>query len=85
MVRVSRKREEADSDIRFGFGRHACPGRFYAVRKVKLIVSKLLLNYDIEWAHRVSTMPARLSVNGQFAPNLEQKIIIRRRSPENLK
>jgi cytochrome P450 len=63
----------------FGYGKHACPGRFYAVRKVKLIFSRLLLNYDIEWASPRSGMPTRLSMNGQFAPNQEQMIRIKRR------
>lgn len=33
----------------FGFGTHACPGRFFALNEVKLVVAHLLLNYDIEY------------------------------------
>ncbi|KAK1225702.1 hypothetical protein PQX77_011322 [Marasmius sp. AFHP31] len=32
----------------FGHGRHACPGRFFAVNELKLLVAHILLNYDIK-------------------------------------
>lgn len=31
----------------FGFGRHACPGRFYAVAFVKMVLCHVLLKYDL--------------------------------------
>lgn len=34
----------------FGYKRFACPGRFYAVRLVKLILAYFLLHYEIELA-----------------------------------
>ncbi len=35
-------------NMTFGFGRHACPGRFFAANEIKLILAQLLLNYDIK-------------------------------------
>ncbi|KAK4612178.1 Cytochrome P450 monooxygenase lnaC [Fulvia fulva] len=32
----------------FGLGKHACPGRFYAVHLMKLILGYLLANYELE-------------------------------------
>lgn len=32
----------------FGYGRHACPGRFFAANEIKLILVHLLRNFDIE-------------------------------------
>lgn len=49
---------------RFGIGKHACPGIFYAVRKAKLIFSKLVLAYEFKWAGNVVERPPNLSVNG---------------------
>lgn len=34
--------------LSFGLGRHACPGRFFAVHVMKLILGYLLVNYDLE-------------------------------------
>ena len=32
----------------FGYGDHACPGRFFASTEIKILLSHLLVNY--EWA-----------------------------------
>ncbi|KAI1130931.1 cytochrome P450 [Nemania abortiva] len=37
-----------DADQNFGLGKHACPGRFFAAQEIKVILSYLLLNYDIK-------------------------------------
>ncbi|CAJ2508095.1 Uu.00g092810.m01.CDS01 [Anthostomella pinea] len=37
-----------DTNMNFGLGKHACPGRFFAANEVKLILAHLLLNYDIK-------------------------------------
>ncbi|KZL82211.1 cytochrome p450 [Colletotrichum incanum] len=35
------------SSLNFGYGRHACPGRFFAVNEIKMIMATLLLKYDL--------------------------------------
>ncbi|CAG8813660.1 4450_t:CDS:2, partial [Gigaspora rosea] len=35
------------SFITFGGGKHACPGRFFAVNEIKMCLHKLILNYNI--------------------------------------
>lgn len=40
-VRVSK------TDLAWGFGKHACPGRFLAHIQAKLVLAELLLRYDI--------------------------------------
>ncbi|KAI0865730.1 cytochrome P450 [Xylaria cubensis] len=37
-----------DTNQNFGLGKHACPGRFFAAQEIKLILSYLLLNYEIK-------------------------------------
>jgi cytochrome P450 len=34
----------------FGLGKHACPGRFFAINEVKIALCHILLKYDIELA-----------------------------------
>lgn len=52
--------------LAFGHGRHACPGRFFAANEMKLMLSFILQNYDIEpleerpankWVHDVAIPP----------------------------
>ncbi|KAI0405194.1 cytochrome P450 [Xylaria palmicola] len=37
-----------DASQNFGLGKHACPGRFFAAQEIKLILSHLLLHYEIK-------------------------------------
>lgn len=36
------------SSLTFGYGRHACPGRFFAVNEIKMIIATALLHYDMK-------------------------------------
>ncbi|KAL8957149.1 MAG: hypothetical protein Q9183_006136, partial [Haloplaca sp. 2 TL-2023] len=33
----------------FGFGRHACPGRFFASNEIKAILAHVLIHYDFKY------------------------------------
>lgn len=35
------------NNLTFGYGRHACPGRFFAVNEIKMILGRAILDYDI--------------------------------------
>ncbi|PPJ54504.1 hypothetical protein CBER1_02470 [Cercospora berteroae] len=37
----------SESFLSFGLGRHACPGRFFAINTMKLILGALLIKYEI--------------------------------------
>ncbi|KAI0455767.1 cytochrome P450 monooxygenase [Xylaria acuta] len=67
------------TNLSWGFGKHACPGRFYAVKLAKLVFAEILLDYEFQWEGDVQTKhPASFEVEGQFLPNLSQKIRIRK-------
>jgi cytochrome P450 len=34
--------------VSFGTGRHACPGRFFAVYEIKALVAHVLMTYDVK-------------------------------------
>lgn len=67
------------NNLAFGYGRHACPGRFFAANEIKMILTHVLLNYDmmladgaterypnIEFAHMVCRMRPILSTYTLF-------------------
>lgn len=33
----------------FGFGKHACPGRFFALNEMKIFVAHMVMTYDVEY------------------------------------
>lgn len=38
----------SQNSITFGFGRHACPGRFFAANEIKMILANVLLKWDVK-------------------------------------
>jgi ent-kaurene oxidase len=62
----------------FGYGRHACPGRFFASDEIKAITIYLLNNYDIKFAEG-QTRPKSLEVETQFLPDHTATILCKKR------
>ncbi|KAI0193565.1 cytochrome P450 [Xylaria flabelliformis] len=36
------------NSLNFGYGRHACPGRFFAANEIKMIIANALMKYDLK-------------------------------------
>lgn len=60
----------SESSLTFGYGRHACPGRFFAANEIKMILANLLLHYEIRnpdgvtERHKNIRMGAQVSSSG---------------------
>jgi cytochrome P450 len=68
------------TNLAWGYGNHVCPGRFFAVRMIKFTLTKVLLEYEIEWDRTAEQgRPECVLVEGQFVPNLKQQIVLRKR------
>ncbi|KAE8405033.1 cytochrome P450 [Aspergillus pseudonomiae] len=64
----------------FGFGRHACPGRFFAVNEVKIALCHVLLKYEFKLAD--GPVP-QIRHNGvSLSADPMTKLMIRRRQEE---
>ncbi|KAF9445324.1 cytochrome P450 [Macrolepiota fuliginosa MF-IS2] len=64
----------------FGLGRHACPGRFFAVAEIKAIVARILLNYDIKLTDEEAGRPKDVWFTGLFiAPTRKARISLKKR------
>ena len=63
----------------FGYGRHACPGRFFAGNEIKLIIIELLMKYDIKFEDSRKERPANLAFETQLVPNRHVKVLVRKR------
>ncbi|KAF2675650.1 cytochrome P450, partial [Lentithecium fluviatile CBS 122367] len=69
----------ATDNLAWGYGTHVCPGRFLAVRELKLIFTKLLTEYEFKWDKKDEVRPSPVHIEGQFIPNMQQKIFLKRR------
>ncbi|KAF5675197.1 cytochrome P450 monooxygenase [Fusarium heterosporum] len=61
----------SEDHLAFGYGRHACPGRYFASDELKLIMSHMILNYDFRplaqrpktgWFSNIVVPPIKASV-----------------------
>ncbi|KAG7092019.1 hypothetical protein E1B28_008402 [Marasmius oreades] len=63
----------------FGSGKHACPGRFFAVNEIKAMIAYVLLNYDVKFRDDAPGFPPSLFWGGNVAPNQSAKVMFRKR------
>ncbi|KAJ7648219.1 cytochrome P450, partial [Mycena polygramma] len=83
--------ESGSSDIRqafttlsndyivFGVGTHACPGRFFAALKIKVILCEILMNYDVSFPVGHSTRPKPFAFNVFTMPNMTARLVFTKR------
>lgn len=62
----------------FGYGSHACPGRFFAANELKLVLAEMISSYDFECANE-GGVPPPLSLATEWLANPNMKLRVRRR------
>ncbi|KXN92692.1 Ent-kaurene oxidase, partial [Leucoagaricus sp. SymC.cos] len=65
--------------IVFGQGRHACPGRFFAVSELKAIFAHILLNYDMQLENGSRERPPHKCLEILMLPDPRAKLMFRKR------
>ena len=61
--------------LTFGHGKHACPGRFFAVQEIKLLLLAIILNFDIQ---HIQHRPQNVWLNNNQTPPTEAKLAVRK-------
>ena len=56
----------ATSNLIFGHGKHACPGRFFAGETLKTLLAFIILQYDFKYPEGESRPPTY--THGEFTP-----------------
>ncbi|KAJ5288996.1 hypothetical protein N7478_002026 [Penicillium angulare] len=67
----------SEKHVGFGYGQHACPGRFFATNQIKIIMCHFLLNYDFNFVDGLPRKPCPRGIGLQANPSA--MISIRRR------
>lgn len=70
----------APEHLPFGYGKYACPGRFFAANEVKMALCHMLLKYDWELAPGTSLEPMWFGTDPYVDPRA--KLLCRRRKEE---
>ncbi|KAL8689119.1 MAG: hypothetical protein Q9218_005131 [Villophora microphyllina] len=69
------------TNLHFGLGRYACPGRFFASYMIKATLSCMLLDYDFKFGDDQQGRPKNMILGDKIMPNLQTDIWVRRRRP----
>ncbi|KAH8654917.1 cytochrome P450 [Ilyonectria robusta] len=64
-------------DLSFGYGRHACPGRYLGHLNIKLVMAELLRKYDLKAAG--TQTPKSQAFEAIVSPDADFKILMRNR------
>ncbi|KAJ2991128.1 hypothetical protein NUW58_g2636 [Xylaria curta] len=67
-----------DRILNFGHGPNACPGRFFASLEIKIILVRLLMDFEFKLKHG-NGRPANLRAHEFIFPNPDAEILMRRR------
>lgn len=79
LYRRQAKMVQAHKDhLLFGYGRRTCPGRFWAVGEVKLILAKILVGMDFRPARDGETSTTYF-INELAFPDPRTKLLMRAR------
>ena len=66
----------------FGYGRHACPGRFFAAQEMKLLMAYFLFYYDLKLDTKNGEKPRNFWFGMGNVPNGTASVLMRRRKVE---
>lgn len=71
------------NNLHFGYGKYACPGRFFASDEIKMILVHLLLNFDFKYPAG-QTRPANISAGEFLFPEPTARVLMRRRANNDI-
>lgn len=66
-----------DSFLAFGYGKNICPGRFFAVNKMKLMLTRMLSNHGVQ---HMTERSAQQTVTENVVPFNTTTVKVRRRA-----
>lgn len=67
-----------DQNMMFGYGRHACPGRFFATNEIKMILARLILDYDIKNEGDTTKRYPNLEFGTQVAVDASKNLLLKK-------
>ncbi|CCF36957.1 ent-kaurene oxidase [Colletotrichum higginsianum] len=68
----------SESSLTFGYGRHACPGRFFAANEIKMIMANILLHYEIRNPDGVTERHKNVRTGSQLSPDHTKRVMIKK-------
>lgn len=67
-----------EQSLMFGYGRHACPGRFFAANEIKMLLAKFILDFDFKNEDGSLERYADIEIGALIAPDTKKKLLFKR-------
>ncbi|KAF2131134.1 cytochrome P450 monooxygenase-like protein [Dothidotthia symphoricarpi CBS 119687] len=67
-----------ETNLGWGYGRHACPGRFFAANEIKMILARLILNYDFKMPDEQTERYPQIEIGKTSMPNPAKTLLFRK-------
>jgi cytochrome P450 len=67
-----------EQNLMFGYGRHACPGRFFAANEIKMLLARLITDFDFKNADGSMQRYASMEIGALIAPDTKKKLLFKR-------
>lgn len=64
--------------MEFGYGKDACPGRFFASNQIKIILAYIIRNYDITLEDKVGGRPRNIMFEVNVLADPTKKVLFKR-------
>jgi cytochrome P450 len=70
------------SNLPWGYGKGACPGRTFAACEIKLICALLISQFDLSFPDKQTQRPENVYIDERITPSRSQEICFRAREPQ---
>ena len=67
-----------EQSLFFGYGRHACPGRFFAAQEMKMLLARLILEFDFKNADGSKERYPNIEIGPLIAPDEHKNLLFKR-------
>ncbi|KAI8934908.1 hypothetical protein NX059_008578 [Plenodomus lindquistii] len=67
-----------EQSLNFGYGRHACPGRFFASNEIKMLLARLILEYDVKMPDGRTERYEQIEIGSSCLPDTEKMLLFKR-------
>ncbi|KAI4941240.1 hypothetical protein J4E91_010930 [Alternaria rosae] len=67
-----------EENTAFGLGNHSCPGRFFATNELKLILARIILDFDIKMPDGLTERYKQLEFGKRTTPDPSKKLLFRK-------
>lgn len=67
-----------EQNLVFGYGKHACPGRFFAANEIKMLLARIILEFDFKNEDGSAERYKDIEIGPLIAPDTKRNLLLRR-------